>query len=399
MSIFTPLKNIFNISTKAKVRPYKLAERKDFLPINQYDNKLGLEISPNADTFSYLNLVKNSDETSSKELLTFYDNKKRPIYYLFFKDNNYYKRIFVSYFVNTKKFAIDKFIPLGKSNFGDRVLGAWQFVKNKTLHVLSYEIDRGKKFIVTSRTMTPESGVDCPTWKYELVKYPELVKTSKGTKKDSEKSFLSAIIQSKYDGVELSDLKYSKNLNLDKDDKFLPYRILNPKSSIGARSITEYYLKQKGLEKLNIPVYTGFHEYDSGRAYFESVNGSISMNHNERKFILPECIVCDAAHEVEHAWQHAIAGRAGFVNSPYESSAKILLGELSDANLIKLAKDYAYAIRIYPNMAKTSFDDPRYRNNLLEIDARKAGEQAAEDYKKSNNYNIFMNIFRNGSFN
>ena len=397
MKIFAPIKSLFKFGKNPK--DYKLVTRQDYTPIDKFANSYNITIPQNADTFSYVKIAKTDNEDSTKEVITIFNKQKQPISRNILKNGVFKSRQFISYFVNTKKILTEKFISFGDNSiYSKKPIGAWTSVGTKEFHILSYPLYKGKGYSVTSKYITPVKDFDAPSNKYVLIKHPDIIKKSKKAKKSGKKQFLSVILSDKYQCVELSNLKYSKDLNLDINDKFLPYRILNPKSASGVRALTEYYIKQKGLERLEIPVYTGYCEKDGSRGFFRSAKGEIGYDLDELRYDSPESFVNTVAHEVEHAWQHALAGRAGFDVDPYEKRARILLGELTDPKEIVAAEKYAEAIRIYPNMNVTSAKDPRYYENLLEVDARAAGSKAEVDYKNSQNYEIFKDIFRNQSF-
>ena len=399
MKVFFHVKNIFRNIVGCNHKIYNLVERQDFIPLTNFSKDFSVDIPQNADSFSYVKLAKIQDENSTKEVLTFFDRKKRPISRNFFKNGCFDKRQFISYFVHSRKTLTEKFVSLGENLWNTKEpLGSWETVKTKEMHILSFDYYKGKLFSVTSKETSPVQGFDCPSSKYNLIRYPDVIKTSRKSKKEGKKQFLSAIVHSRYNEVDLSDIQCSKNLNLDMEDKFLPYRILNPRTPSGMIALTKYYIRQKGLEKLEIPIFTSYTDNAKSSAFFAPAKGHISYNLSMLRFYNPEATVNTIAHEVEHAWQHSLAGRAGFVIGPFANRARIVLGKLTNPDQIKASKKYAAAIKHYPDMRGTSTKDPIYYNNLLEIDARNAGKAAEFDYKNSPNYELFLNVFRNASF-
>ena len=124
------------------------------------------------------------------------------------------------------------------------------------------------------------------------------------------------------------------------NNPFSPYLYLRPE--VKAKYLTKWFAKKRGLTPLNIKSSIKLNDSSNSQAYFTSYIGEVCY---ERPYAI---VPSTAAHEVEHAYQHALAGQNGKINpTPYEQRALKLLGECPETKRIE-AKSYENAIENYP---------------------------------------------------
>ena len=160
------------------------------------------------------------------------------------------------------------------------------------------------------------------------------------------------------------------NTVLPKNDAYLPCRfIFEPEEQI--KALTNYHLKEKGLENLGVrTVFTDKIE-DGTKAMFTVENRTIYYNKD-----LINNPVSTTAHEVEHAYQHSQIGRIGKGKTSYEKDCYKKFGEIKDKKELEEANKYYIASENYPKDPKSK----EYFNNYLEVEARDAGFFADADY-------------------
>lgn len=166
------------------------------------------------------------------------------------------------------------------------------------------------------------------------------------------------------------------NVKIFPDDKYLPFRfILNPETKL--KALTKLFIKDKDLGKLKIKVEVSedIDRYTDG--YFSDITGKIVYNNVSRT---PHVKL--AAHEVEHAHQYRQIGRLGKGQSKYAILSRNLYGSIENLQDSMEAHKYAIASENYPVMKKGEdwSKNPDYINNYLEIKAREAEKEAADEY-------------------
>lgn len=178
----------------------------------------------------------------------------------------------------------------------------------------------------------------------------------------------------------ITDLSGSKNVELPQNDEFLKFRFLVGEEK--QEALAKYFLEKKGLANAKVGVGTK-KTHDTSNAEFDPEWGWIWFNKIVRE------PAKTAAHEVEHAWQHSIIGRA-FAQTPYEQRCRDIYGPLDTIELQIEAQRLAQAKAIYPSDTRTADGElkPEYLNNYFEVKAREAGEKAKEAYNKGRDFII-----------
>lgn len=166
------------------------------------------------------------------------------------------------------------------------------------------------------------------------------------------------------------------------NNPFSQYLYLRPK--VKAKYLTRWFAKDRGLAPLNIKSSVEPNEGSSAACFLPN-NGKVC--YEKQYSIVPST----AAHEVEHAYQHALAGQNGKINSTsYEERALKLLGECPETKRIE-AEGYENAIENYPknlNEISNLREYSPYWENKLEKGARLREEQFEQYDKYPYNYVI-----------
>ena len=153
------------------------------------------------------------------------------------------------------------------------------------------------------------------------------------------------------------------------NNPFAQYLYLRPE--VKAKYLTKRFAKERGLTSLNIKSSVDLSNSNSA-AYFSPNKGYIC--YEKPNAIVPST----AAHEVEHAYQHALVGQNGNINpTSFEQRSLKLLGECPKAKKIE-AKSYEKAIENYPtnlNEVENLREYTPYWENELEKGARFREEQ------------------------
>ena len=160
-----------------------------------------------------------------------------------------------------------------------------------------------------------------------------------------------------YEGDKYTINEISKN-------PFAPYFYLRPE--VKAKYITKRCAKERGLTPLNIKSSVKLNDGNSG-AYFSSNKGEVCYEKKD------EIVPSTAAHEIEHAYQHALAAQNGKTNpTSYEKRAFNLLGKCPKTKKVE-AESYENAIENYPrnlDEIKNLREYLPYWDNELEKGAR-----------------------------
>ncbi len=341
----------------------------------------------NAERYDYAQIGKKSDENFSKEVISFYDSWGKLISRIFRENGKNTKMRKYQYACLRNKKTLTDFIFDSSritENVNDAAFnlgGRWKKVSEETHWINQlFGLKKEGKTPIAFRTRHVDYDVNTDSINsITLTQYPA---THSGK---HSKKFITGKFQETPDGIKLLEAVYSKNLNLDFTDKYLTYRFFDLFSPEGLTIFTKGLLKNKGLAPLNIIVEPNslFVHYKD-LACFNSEFGKIYFAKKLLKGYDLFDIVDTAAHEVEHAMQHALIGRRGKGNTKYERDALRLLGELTDPKEQQEAIHYAIANEEY------SGSGDKYINNLLEVKAREAGRKAVDDFQlPAENFDFF----------
>lgn len=368
------------------LKDYKLSIRQDNVPVINFDTDI-YKPPKEAATYNYVKVGKKSDKSFSREIISFYDKNKKLIHRYFRENGVNIKRKVYSEGFDSREITTSEYIPSQKFlNYGlwkDRSKEYQQV--NEYRHPALSKDGKHAKDMRTKRIDYEECG-DNQVQKITYTKYPLTL----GFQNASQKEVVSGRIKKTGDEFVLSDIKSSDNVTIDTQDEFLTVRFLDPRSDEGADVLTKYFLKLKGLEKLDVAVKSVNYPMGTKVADFNQYNGVITFYEPYKKgfWFTP---IDASGHEVEHAYQYAQIGRIGKGDTAYETRAMQVLGTPSDIDEICEATEYAIANDIYPreNIVPSN---PLYWDNYLEVKARAAGEKAVDLYKNNSN-NIFFEKF------
>lgn len=402
-NLFTPKirSKGFKILNKCKtslgfkpMRDYKLLYKAEKIDVAAYTGKRDWLVPHEAVSFNYVKVGKKSDPDFTSEILSFYNENNKIITRLFRQNGlNVKKREYsygsISRTICTRDFVLPK-LDLKKEFpfFLKNLAGGWCDKIFELQIVEEYpqlkgcinkkNIDTNPMGLYTKKVEYSGSDDKDSARNITFTKYP----INLGIQKPSAKKVISGTVLKKGKNIELTNVTKSDNLDLNLDDEFLKFRFIDPRSDEGLRLLSDYYIKQKGLEALHISVSPSV---EMGSSFGSFRNGELRYSQNLQSMTSREA-VDTVAHEVEHAYQHAQIGRLGKGFSRYESEAERLLPPI-EYNEIKEAVKYAKASSDYP-VENVTVDNPRYRNNYLEVKAREAGQKARDLYMadKSNFY-------------
>lgn len=393
-------RTINSIRTNFGMRPFKdskLLEKIEKADVVDFSKNIGLKVPKDAKTYSYIKVGKKSDSVFSREIVSFFDSQKRLVSRVFQENGINVKQRLYSYkkktrIVQTREYSTARLPEKYKANldicnkFGDwHVVSLEKQIKEK----VSELIKDGKKALRLLTRRVDYNPKDMDFEQITYTKYP----LNQGFGKKSDKQILSAKIQKGNKDVEILDLKQTANLDIDTDDEFLKYRILDPRTAAGMEYLTYKFLRDKNLGKLYLRVYP----FDADVAknsvgYFSARKSQICYSPVLENYY-SEDIVAVVAHETEHAYQHSLIGRIGKGRNSYEYDALRELGpvEYGDDKFRK-SIEYAIARDEYPVYSATE-DLSRnrlYNENLLEVDAFAVEEPARKAYMKSQeNFEFF----------
>jgi (p)ppGpp synthase/HD superfamily hydrolase len=92
-----------------------------------------------------------------------------------------------------------------------------------------------------------------------------------------------------------------------------------------------------------------------------------------------------ARHEVEHGWQYFLRSRIASPVTEWEEFINTTFGKIKSKKLIREARRYAKSIKNYVALTKELEEAGKvqeYKDNYIEVKARKAGQKARTDYDK-----------------
>ena len=404
ISKYTPQINAFcfcfinRAKTKLGFKPladYKLISRAHKLDISQIEKGSFWRTSKETATYDYVVIGKKSDPTFIREVLSCYDQDRKLVSRCY-RDNGTNTRL-RTYSYNENHRTIKDFI-FDISN----ICKAWQvpqIINSGGRWKIQYtEIQKAKKFqtteknrFITALTTKRIEPLSENSIKYTFTQFPINVKYNKKI----EKRIFNATITKNRNNISISNIEHSKNIDIDKQDKFLPYRILDPHSEEGIIALTKGFLKELGLDSFNIRIVTNSNEVSKNSdANFSNMKKEIHYSSD----VLKQCvlyIVETARHEVEHAWQHFMIGRIGKGKSAYEAEALRRFGPLKswmesdEAVKLSIARDNYPRLKDDEDLSKNI----EYQTNYMEVKAREAAENAIIEYTESPNNFAFFEQF------
>lgn len=212
-----------------------------------------------------------------------------------------------------------------------------------------------------------------------------------GLESKKDKKELSVKLKMKRDGniliPKVKKISAQGDIVAPKKDKYLAYRFMTGKNK--QESLAKYFIDEKELYRADIKIGTSEEKVSDGaNACFKNLNGEIWFSGVVKN------PVNTAAHEVEHAYQYSMIGRANFGRSDYEKRCRSVCGPITHPYERYEARQYANASLSYPAtiVEKDGTVNPLYWSNLLEVKAREAGAKAQKEY--DNETDVLLKQFK-----
>jgi len=382
--MFNPVSSIRSLITPKT--QYKLLKKTKKLPVEEFNG--GWTVPENAKYFSVVKVGKRNDKEFQREIVSFYDEKE-PIRKCFSGAgmNNKIRDYVYNFQLPQKGVEMNGAYGVNVRKIKTTEYNPEQFtyeLKQDEEQFLYHMFDKqtnsytyAKKLHINKNKYTREKdGLNVDA---SITEYPMTL----GFEPKESKKVLSAKLKMDGNNAVLQEISEQKNIDVDTNDEFLPYRFL-----VGSRKqecLAQHFLNKNGLGNAGIKIYTNKDSVSpNSAAYFSSQNREIVFK-EVPKYAHPVSI---AAHEAEHAYQYSQIGRAGLGTTLYERQCRIYLGPLKKLNEIKEARKYANASDNYPVLSQTEnlSQNKDYQQNYLEIKAKEAGKNAEEIYKKGLNF-------------
>lgn len=386
--VSTYLKQTYQRSAKLFNNIFERSPKRDYFLISKTE-KLPIEKMPygklvyysNADSYRVVSVGKKSNLNFKEEIITFYDKSSRPIFKYFKKP--YSPDTLREYRYSTtecngrkgllKDIEVKTLESLpynGRGYFNDVksriMLGIWTKSSDKTQSIV--DINGAKKVSEINRFYSESKPKELKVTEYPLNK--------KGEPKSAKKEF--GIVFKPNEDLVVENAYHSDNVRLPENDEFLKYRLLTGKDKCVA--LSNHYLTKLGVNKVGVKVnIPSKNVSEHALANFTVSDRTINWK------CVPEHRIAEvAAHESEHAYQHAMVGRLGKPINAFEYDCLHLLGRLKDKNEISEANKYVRAMDTYPSPLDPDYIK-KHDANYLEICADKAGKEAQKVYSKGQN--------------
>ncbi len=358
---------------RPKVKPYTLLSKQTNLPLDSVEitaERIGIQDAATADKV----VIGKTDNPEQQKIITTFKDKNGKIVERIFEyigfDLPEIHQIFeeltscitdditgrlIQTFENLNK--------SGKAKIWTKISSEKQFVHTDTF------INK-KDYVTITRVSTQERNIKPPAVEtHSITEYqvpdahlysiPNKKSLMYTTKRDSE-------------GIpQIIDIK-ADNVNIPQNDEYLALRLYD--SDDMKRPITNIALKKANLDDLGIKIEDAYTFDDTTQGSFNNKEGIIKFNF---KYQPKDSIVDTAFHEVTHAKQYELMGRTKMLGTRYTTNCLVKHGEEVSPDKIQAGKEYYEA---HENYVSSSVNYARYRENLLEKEARAQAGQAVYDY-------------------
>lgn len=343
----------YNHVLKSKTDKCKISKAQD----------LKLPIPEGADTFSMVRIGKRDDEQYSKIITTFY------------KNNQIMKRYIddcgeITTRIYTQKRAlldanVKAFFRTVKT-FGKDERNNVELKKIEHIELSRFPHSGKIKFkLHKDENVYEGSQIRAKIKEHENLPYRKPVKKAIELNMELDKDDIPHILNQ----------SVTAGIKLPENDKFLPLRFIFDLSK-QRLAFTKYFIKKYHLENLGIRIDDALNLPDKTVGEFcpDDILIRYDKDYGETLAL--------AAHEVRHAYQFAQIGRLGKGYGKYYRTAERQLGVITNAEEAKEAYRFLVASEKYPHEADIERKSRFYKNNYLEIDARKAESDAMIEYSK-----------------
>ena len=381
------------------LKDFQLLQKTSGTDVFRFASDYKCQVPYKAVEYTYVNIGKKSDLSYKSEVLSFFDASGR-IIQRYFRKGGQNTELYTYDYARNKR-TIEKsrlktshinkeFITPELAN----IAGRW--VKESTEPQIIYKfirdlVRKGKEATMVLSKKVQHNPQNADVERITFTRYP----INLGFEPKTNKQVVSGTITHHSTDIELTDVRQSGNIDIDLRDEFLKYRFIDPRSNEGMELMTRQFLREKSLDDLGIFVSASNKQVPKNSSgYFSVWDQEICYSPNIKAGDA-SAAVNTAAHEVEHAYQHSLIGRIGRGYTKYETNALQKFGFPDEAERNR-AVYYAMARDDYPKLSETEdlSQNIRYMNNLLEVDARKAGKAAEENYRKYRaNFEFFEQFY------
>ena len=365
--------------TISKNSPFKVLKKTKKLDISKFKNS-EWEVPAGAQRYSIFKVGKKDDPTFEREIIRFYDKDGKMIARCR-KGTNWEKQVKnIEYY--------DEYNPnkVSKYNSHTRRINEKQYCKEtdnwKTVREEDQYIYNDYDILSAEGTPSKKIHISKNIYDYttsEPVIHASLTEYSKNVAikdRNPVKTFGMDIVL-RDNRPEIVGYSEKNNVDVDKTDEFLPYRLLLGKNKQFAA--TQYFIDKKGLNQVGIAIEMASNKLpNNSGGGFDPKAGSI-IHKYVPKYDHPMEI---SAHEVEHAYQYSLIGRARHNETEYETKCRKILGTDLTALEQKDAAKYYKGKLTYPKLDPNEdlSKNEEYINNNLEVGARYAGRKAMREY-------------------
>lgn len=247
----------------------------------------------------------------------------------------------------------------------------WDHQNTVTNHV-STDVHSGKKVlsqVKVEKTDAPQEEL------HSFIEYPHI---RNNKKVNNDRKSLTYKVDRTQDEIVKGSI-IAQGVEAPQKDTFLRYRAVDVDTM--KEPITQRCIKERKLEDIGIkinPRYTPTAEEENITAKYVDFDGSVNFN-KKYKFKSKSKLIETAKHEVEHAWQYFLNALFTGGKTPRTKKIAHKYGKPQTEALRQEAKRYTEAIK---NYTPHNVDFEKYRNNYIEVEARKAGSTARKKYDR-----------------
>ena len=386
MSFYSDMRNkyflIANICNKSYVK-YQGSARSISEEIPRYYDEVWIGVRKHPEKTRKITTFKDKNGNIIERAFDYSDGKLRNRLYSRESRNIDRNEHVVS--VTIKDFSINKrVIPYYEELLED-------FQETKPLKTLLWNL---KETITNHTSINKKTGekiisqvkidkLDTPTkQRHTFTEFPHILndRIQKGKKK-----FLSFFVNGYTDKVK-TDSVVKQGVRFPESDTYLAYRALTIDDS--KEPLTRRYIKEKKLQNTLIEINTDYYpKNEDDKLYaadFTPDNGSINFNRLFKPYSKAR-VARMARHEVEHGWQYFLRSRVAPPTTEWEEFISTTFGAIKSKKLFREAKRYTKSIKNYVALTKELEEAGKvqeYKDNYIEIKARKTGQKARTDYDK-----------------
>ena len=364
------------IKSKVRDSKYILFEKSQPLPVSNLNNMSG-HIPENAVTYSYINIGKKNMPDFQKTVITFNDKDDQVIRKIFVgtgmtsKIRDYEKNVYAkdgwNEFLEHRHIKTKEVTPDGNG---------WQPVQEEDQYIhlstTKYKYKRGfaRKLHINKNEYHHDNGQNKIV--ATITEYPY----NMGFQNIKDKKVMEVEMSIKNNRPHIDDVLPSTNVELPKNDEYLPYRFLLGEQK--QTSITQKVLDDKGVGNLGVGIYyskdivpknsEGMFNHFDGNIYYRDVSKSHPVK--------------IAGHEGEHVYQYSLIGRLGKLLSKFGIICKTHLPSVTDIKEMDKGYKCVIAAEKYPKLSETENlkNNLDYWENGLEVGARLSADEITKSY-------------------